>query len=207
MRCKYLKLYWFLKEFEWMKVYLSPFKPPIPRFYFGKIALGTPYFLPRVFRKAIPGKAKEVALKEIKEVEKYNEREQTYKRTVKSFDEIYAQKIGSSFPQPKKIGFDFVGLGYKTKWSNTDFRHEWNPIWSFVFFGYQLAVTFVPEEYTHFWESYLFYEKATDKNKSIRERLNQARCEFPNTWTSYSENGKVDINYWLVVIKNKYLNL
>ena len=33
---------------------------------------------------------------------------------------------------PKKIGFDIVSLGWKTKWSQ--FRFEWAPVISFVFF-------------------------------------------------------------------------
>jgi hypothetical protein len=42
---------------------------------------------------------------------------------------------------PRRFGFDFVGLGFKTKWTNTDYRFEWSPIWSFVFWKWQIAVT------------------------------------------------------------------
>ncbi len=59
IKYKYSKLYWFIKDFEWMKVYFSPFKPIIPRFYFGKVAVSTPYFLPRTWKKATPEKARE----------------------------------------------------------------------------------------------------------------------------------------------------
>ena len=35
-----------LKEkFEWMGVYFSPFKPPVPKFYVGKVAVGVPHFI------------------------------------------------------------------------------------------------------------------------------------------------------------------
>jgi hypothetical protein len=204
MKYKYSKLYWFLRSFEWMKVYFSPFKPPIPRFYFGKIALGTPIFYPRVWKKVTPAKAIEEALKEIKRIKEHNEKEGSYKQTIKSFDTLYEQKLSSSFAEPKKIGFDFVSLGYKTKWSDTDFRHEWNPIWSFVFFGYQLAVTFVPEEYNHFWECWLFFEKATDKTKSKRERIEYSKIEFPCKWTTHRNGVESKVCYWDVILKNKY---
>lgn len=84
-------------KLEWMRIYFSPFKPIVPRFYIGKISVGTPYFYPR---KWVKDKEKPGYLKAI----------------------------------PRKIGFDFVTLGWKTKWEETDYRHEWNPIWSFVFF-------------------------------------------------------------------------
>jgi hypothetical protein len=45
------RIKYFIKDFEWMKVFLSPFKPPTPKLYIGKVALGTPYFLPRVWKK------------------------------------------------------------------------------------------------------------------------------------------------------------
>ncbi len=204
MRYKYSKLYWFLRSFEWMKVYFSPFKPPIPRFYFGKIALGTPIFFPRVSKKATPERAKKAALEEIERVKIFNERNKDYKQTERTFEEIYNQKLNSYFFYPKKIGFDFVSLGYKTKWSDTDFRHEWNPIWSFVFFGYQLAITFVPEEYNHFWECYLFYEKATDKTKSKKERIEYAKVKFPCKWTTYKKGIENKVCYWDVILKEKY---
>jgi hypothetical protein len=151
---------YFASKFDWMKVYLSPFKPPIPRLYIGKVAIGTPYFYPRVWDKN--GKAK-----------------------------------------PKKIGFDFVGLGWKTKWDNTDYRFEWSPVWSFVFFGYQIAITFVAPEMHHYWECWLYYSRET-KGKT-KERLEQARKEFPCVWTSTSDGVITEICYWDKVLKEKYL--
>ena len=156
-------------NFEWMKVYFSPFKFFLPKFYLGKTKIGVPYFLPRNM--------------------KLNKETRYYE-----FSE-------------KKIGFSFCGMGFKTKWSSTDFRHEYNPVWSFVAFGYQIALIFRPEHDSHYWESYLFYHYATDKNKTVRERLNDARKEFPNTWTSHSAEGKITTNYWDICIKPKYLKI
>lgn len=205
IKYKYSKIYWFLRSFEWMRVYFSPFKFFFPKLYIGKVAVGTPYFLPRKWVKVTPEKAVEITLKDIEEVKKYNEKEQIYKRTVKTFEELYNHNIDSSFAQPKKVGFDFVNLGWKTKWSSADFRHEWNPVWSFVCFGYQIALIFIPENSSHYWESYLFYHYATDKSKSIKERIKYARKEFPNIWTSHSDEGKITTNYWDVSLKNKWL--
>jgi len=64
---------------------------------------------------------------------------------------------------PKKIGFDIVSLGWKTKWSQ--FRFEWAPVVSFVFFKWQIAITIVAPEQDHYWESWLYYQYETDKKK------------------------------------------
>lgn len=98
----------------------------------------------------------------------------------------------------KKVGFDFVGLGWKTKWHERDYRFEWNPVWSFVFFGYQIALTFRPEHPNHYWECWLYYELSTDKTKSKEERIEQARTEFGCTWTTGEGE---EINYWDKVLK------
>lgn len=148
-------------RFNWLKVYFSPFKTIIPRLYVGKVKIGTPYFLPRVWGK--DGKAK-----------------------------------------PKKIGFNFVPMGYKTKWTETDYRHEWNPIWSFVFFKWQVALIFRPEHMTHYWECWLYYSRNTDKNKSVEKRIKQAREEFPCIWSTYENKNKVTTNYWDLVLKRRY---
>lgn len=163
---KYSKLYWFLRKFEFLKVYFSPFKPFLPRLYIGKVAIGVPWFLPR-------------NMKLNKETRRY-------------------EFI------PKKIGFSFCGLGYKTKWTSTDYRHEWNPVWSFVFFGYQIALVFNAPEPYHYWTCWLYYNRNTDKNKTVKERIEQARKEYSNTWTRHTDKGKITTNYWDVVLKDVY---
>ena len=45
------KIKYFLKQFIFLKALNSPFKPIIPRFYIGKIAIGTPYFYPRIWKE------------------------------------------------------------------------------------------------------------------------------------------------------------
>jgi len=159
------KLKYFLKSFNWMRVYSSPFLPPIPMFYFGEIVMGTPYFLPR--------------------------------RLVKDKDNIGRLKY-----TPKIIGFDFVSLGWKTKW--TDYVFEWSPMWSFVFLKWQVAITFVAPKYNRYWECWLYYRYETDISKSVKERLVDSRKGHPCLWTTYSDGKKTTTCYWDLILKNKY---
>ena len=202
---KYSKLYWFFKDFEWMKVYFSPFKPIIPRFYLGKTKIGTPVFLPRKWVKATPERAHKAVLDYIAREESYNKMNPDYVRKIRPYDEVFKEKMRYSYAVDRKVGFDFVGLRWKTKWTSTDFRFEWNPMWSFVCFGYQIALMFIPENDCHFWESYLYYTYATDKSKSAKERIEQARKDFPNIWNTYSNGETTKINYWDVVLKGNYV--
>ena len=106
---------------------------------------------------------------------------------------------------PIKVGFDWCSLGYKTKWSNTDFRYEWGPVFTFVFFGYQIAMMVGQKDVSHYWEAWLYYEYATDKTKSKRERVEQCRAEFNQTWKSYSGGKEEIIDYYERILKSKYL--
>lgn len=153
-------------KFEWMKVYFSPFKSFLPKFYIGRTAIGVPFFLPRNM--------------------KLNKEKRHYE-----FSE-------------KKVGFSFCGMGWKTKYD--DFRHEYNPVWSFVAFGYQIALIFRPEHDMHYWECWLAYEYDTDKLKSRKERLKEAIEKHPCAWTSHYNGEKTTTDYWDVVIKEKYIN-
>ena len=160
---------YFFKGFEFLKTYFSPFKPLKLNWYFGEIAVGTPYFLPRRWVK--------------------NKEKKGYLTSVK-----------------KIIGFDFVSLGWKQKWSDTDYRFEWSPVWSFVFFKWQIALTFIAPEKDHYWECWLYYTRNTDKTKKTKERIEQARKEFPCVWTTYGKNSKEEtICYWNIILKEKWL--
>jgi hypothetical protein len=198
-----MKLKYFLQRFNWMKVYLSPFKPPMPKLYIGKTAIGTPYFLPRVWVKGNHKLIHEGVLRRMDETGRFNERNSEYKRKGKSYDELYEEMKTYSFSVPKKIGFDFVDLNWKTKWTSTDYRFEWSPVWSFVFFGYQIAITFVPIEPHHYWECWLYYSRET--KGTTKERLEQARKGFPCVWSSTRDGVKTTTCYWDVILKNKYL--
>ena len=159
-----------MNKFKFLKVFNSPFKRPKLKWYFGKITIGTPYFLPRkwVDNPDKPG----------------------YQKAV-----------------PKKIGFDFVGLGYKTKWSDTDYRFEWGPLISFVFFKWQIAVMLKVPHPEHYWVCWLTYENDTDKDLlSTEARIKIAKEINPEVWTSSKGDGKKEtICYWDKVLKDKWL--
>lgn len=106
---------------------------------------------------------------------------------------------------PKKIGFDFVELGWKTKWTDTDYRFEWSPLISFVFFKWQIAVIFQAPEKSNYWESWLYYEYNTDKSKSQKERIEQCQREFKQNWISVKDGKEIKINYYEFILKEKYL--
>ncbi len=104
-------------------------------------------------------------------------------------------KPGYMHAEPKKIGFDFVGLGWKTKWEDTDFRHEWSPIWSFVFFKWQVALMFRPIEEPHYWECWLAYEY-------YKRDLDKARKLFPCIWKRSRGHSEYEtICYWDLILK------
>lgn len=122
------------------------------------------------------------------------------RRTVRS-----KTKPGWSEFVPKKIGFDFVSLGWKIKWTPTDIRFEWAPIWSFVFFGYQIAITWIAPEQDHYWECWLYYELYTDKTKSKSERIAQCREKFPCVWKVTKNGVEERIDYYDRILRKKYL--
>ena len=184
-----------MNKFKWWKVYFSPFKIIIPRLYIGKVRYGTPYFLPR---KWVPFTYEDALNAAIKDSE--NKRHRNYGLAPES---LAIEYLKYEKAVPKKIGFDFVSLGWKAKWSSTDYRHEWNPIWSFVFFKWQIALIFNPVHTPHYWECFLYYSKDTDKNKSKKERIKQAREEFPCIW----ENAEGEIHYWNKILKKKWVTI
>ena len=196
-----------MKNFSYLKTFFSPFKRPKLQFYLGKTAIGVPYFYPRRWVKATPEMAHKEALREINSVKKFNERnkEHGYAQRVPEYAEVYERVKHHHFPVDKRIGFDFVPLGWKTKWSATDVRFEWAPRWSFVCFGYQFAITFVAPEQDHYWECWLYYELHTDKRKSCRERIAQCRKEFSCTWTSHKDGVETKTDYYEKILRKKYL--
>jgi hypothetical protein len=199
-----MNLKYTLQSLRWVKALFSPFKPFKVSFYAGKTQVGMPYFLPRKWVKATPELATKAAEEYIEKEKRYNELNPNYARKIKSFEEIYQEKMKYSFAVPLKIGFSYCSLGWKTKYD--DFRHEWNPILSFVFFGYQVALTFYSPYHSHYWESWLYYEYRTDKTKSKRERIEQCRKEAPETWTSHKHGEEpVTTDYYTKILKAKYL--
>jgi hypothetical protein len=200
------KLKYILEDLKWLKILNSPFKPFNVRLYVGKTQVGTPYFLPRKWVKGNSKLITEATLKSIESEKRYNELNPNSARKIKSFEELYEGYKNYSFPIPLKVGFSYCGLGWKTKWTDTDFRYEWGPVLSFVFFGYQIALMVGQKDASHYWEAWLYYEYATDKTKSKRERIEQCRKKAPQTWTRHiSGANSVTIDYYQRILKSKYL--
>jgi hypothetical protein len=150
----------------YLKAFCSPFKRPSLRWYFGKIAIGVPYFLPRKWVKD-------------------------------------PTQPGYRISVPRKVGFDHCSLGWKTKWTNTDYRYEYSPILSFVFFKWQIAVTVWTSHPDPYWTAFLFYNYKTKGTQ--RERIEQCKKEFPLMFTSYKPGKpKEQINYYDIILKEKY---
>lgn len=189
------KLKYILQDLKWLKVLNSPFKPFRVRFYAGKTQVGTPYFLPRKWVKYTDEDAKAAATKAMADS----------RLVQKSMDEWYNEYKRYNKAVPLKVGFSYCGLGWKTKWTNTDFRYEWGPVLSFVFFGYQIALTVGHKHSSHYWEAWLYYEYATDKTKSKRERIEQCKKEFNQTWTVHQNGNEETIDYYQLILKTKYI--
>lgn len=77
---------------------------------------------------------------------------------------------------------------------------------SFVFFKWQIAVTFVAPHEMHYWESWLYYTRETDKFNTKAERIAQCRKKAPQTWTTHNGDGtKETIDYYNLILKKKWL--
>ena len=186
-----------MDRFKWMSVFTGPFKKPKLKWYFGKVTLGTPYFYPRRWRNITKEEAKASADEKFQKlIDAGIEPKQNI------WDGFYQSSIRSQRAVPKKIGFDFVPMRWKTKWEDADYRFETGPIWSFVFFKWQIALTFPVEEMNHYWECWLYYTYSTDKTDTVKERLEQSREEFPCKWTRSYGVGKTEtVCYWDVILK------
>ena len=188
------KLKYILNDLRWLKVLNSPFKPFKVGLYMGKTQVGIPYFLPRKWVKYTDEDA-------IKASVEHKANKNKVQVSDKQLFEMY-KKYNKAVPLT--VGFSYCSLGWKTKYD--DFRHEWNPVLSFVFFGYQIALTFYSPYGSHYWEPWLYYEYRTDKTKSKRERIEQCIKEAPETWTSSKHNEEpVTTDYYTKILKQKYL--
>lgn len=188
-----------MRNLDFLKVLNSPFKPFYLKWYFGKTKIGVPYFLPRKWVKF----TKEDCIRKAQE-DTENPRHVNFKKDPLLILNNYK---GYSKAVPLTIGFNFCSLGWKTKWEDTDYRFEWSPVFSFVFFKWQIALIVCTKYLDQYWTSWLYYERNTDKTKTKRERIKQCIEEFPQTYVHYSKEGKIKetIDYYPLIVKSKYL--
>lgn len=188
-----------MRKLEWLNILNSPFKRPTLKFYFGKLAHGTPYFYPRRWRKYTLQEALDKATEIVGVPTLENEKWTKYNEVRDRYLKGYLKAV------PKKVGWDLVGLGWKTKWD--DYRFEWSPMFSFVFFKWQFCI-FVMGHSTrqdNYWEAWLYYHYRTSGNKL--ERLLKTMEDNPLTyqWSDGRVRGyECD---WPYVLKDEYVSL
>lgn len=173
--------------------YFSPFKPVKWRFYLGNTKIGTPVFLPRRWRNLTKAEIKQRALESLVDPKLKT-------RTLEEWESYYS---GHMKAVPKKVGFDFVDVRWKTKWRRNDYRHEYDPVFSLVFLGYQFAIMFTAPHSPHYWECFLYYHYET--KGTWKERIAQCRKESPQKWTTHSNGVDKSVDYYDEVVKKRYL--
>lgn len=116
------------------------------------------------------------------------------------------RRIGMPYFVPKKlIGFTRCRLGYKTKWTSDDYRFEWNPGFSFVFFDFQIAVSFTHKFPAQYWEGFLYYHFETEGD--TEERLRWAISGFPMIHSASDGENRYIVTYWDKIVRKKYVDL
>jgi hypothetical protein len=192
-----------MRNTPYWKAMISPFKRLTLKVYAGKLAVGVPYFFPR---KLVPMSESEVYEFVEEQCTKYDAAGIGYDYA----DELQKARRRQKFV-PRRFGFDSVGLGWKTKWTDIDYRFEWSPMFSFVCFGYQIAAYVVPKlpkdiSIDYYWEAWLYYNYNTDATKTPKERIAEAREAKPLNITTYRK-GEEPITYsvWDMVLKSRYL--
>ncbi len=192
-----------MRNTPYWKAMFSPFRRLTLKVYAGRLAVGMPYFYPRKLVYVSEAEAIEIANEQC---DKYDAKDIGYDYA----DELQKARRTRRFV-PRRFGFDYIGLGYKTKWTDTDYRFEWSPRLSFVCFGYQIAVTVVPKlpkdvSIDYYWESWLYYNYNTDVTKTPKERIAETRKERTGMVTSY-QKGKDPVTscIWDSILKSRYL--
>lgn len=189
---------WINYNLSFLGVLFSPLAPLKTVWYFGEIKHGTPYFLPRRWVNC-----------DIKDgVEAWNKlHEQSQKAYLARYSkDCWVENYAKTHRKPvsiKYFGFDFVSLGWKTKWN--EYRFEWNPSISIVLFGRQLFISIIPDisldHHDSYWEAWLNYDNKTDKSLSRKERTLQLFERYSCTWTG--TNGKLD--HYEFILRGEYL--
>lgn len=115
-----------------------------------------------------------------------------------------------TFKPVKWLWFDMISLGWKPKWD--ELRYEWSPAISIVLLKTQIFILFTPRldkdcYVGHYWEAWLYYDQRTDKSKSKKERLIELFNQHSCTWIRYEGGTKVSIDYYPMILKDKYLKI
>lgn len=188
---------YFRYNFSFLLILFSPFKGLKLKFYFGEIAIGTPYFLPRKWIKVNKKDCEELLAKDL-------ERNSRIEGRTWEFYKKYKK------PVPVKwFHWHFTTLGWKTKFD--EFRHEWNPMISIVILKKQFVIFILPNvdnnRHDTYWEAWLNYHYTTDNKLSMSKRLIQLFNNYSCTWLRWSGGNEVKTDYYYEILKPKYLKL
>lgn len=118
-------------------------------------------------------------------------------------------KTGSKLVYLEYFGFDWNGLGWKTKWG--EYRHEWSPSFSIIILGKQLNVTIIPDidyEKAHassYWEAWLYWNYRTDKTLPFYDRMISMFEQYGCTWTGVNKEVRFTNDHYLAILNSKYL--
>lgn len=119
---------------------------------------------------------------------------------------IGRRRVGTPIFYPRKrVGFKSWDLGYKTKWTSDDYRFEWGPGFSFVFFDFQIAVSFIHKLPAQYWEGFLYYHFETEG--STEERLRWAIDGFPMIHHASDGKNRYLVTYWDKIVRKRYVDL
>lgn len=189
-----------VKDFGWRNVLRSPFVLPRLSIYIGKKIKGVPYFLPRKQVYVTFDEARQKAMEVTQKIATarglgtqeskllYNSLIGQYRRTTKYVD--------------LKVGTNSCSLGWKDKWGSP--RFEWAPMWSFVFFNFQIHLTIKPPTndpllWDCYWEAFIYYFLYA-KGDTVKYRLLDTVSNYSATWGG--DGGYV--NYYHSILKPKY---
>lgn len=117
------------------------------------------------------------------------------------------------FRSPKPInwlGFDYNGLGWKTKFES--YRFEYVPSFSIVFLGIQFYIAYKynptnsnePIAGESYWEGVINYLYNTEESKNIEGRTDELFNNYSCSWRSFKNGGYVTIDYYPLILKKKY---
>lgn len=102
----------------------------------------------------------------------------------------------------KYFGFSSCGLGYKTKWSDVDYRFEWSPSYGFIVWNFQVAITFSLD--CRSWESWLLYRHFRRGGLSDLDALVKTRETNPNVWVSSKDGAEEKTDWFLKSLKRRF---
>ena len=183
-------------KYSFLKILNSPFVLPEVSIYFGKIRMGTPYFLPRRWVKFNKQDCINSCLEEKEVFAKLNK---PFYKTWKDY------KGARKAVYTKLFNIQFITLGWKTKWD--DYRFEWAPMLSIVFLYRQLVISLRNKYEDSYWEGWLYYHYRTNKSLSTKERLIELFNQFSCTWIRYEGDNQIKTDYYPFILKKKYLDI